>query len=299
MSDAVQPSRTGRVPFEGHDLHWEYFGDGEREVVSLFNGLAMHTPAWYGFLPRLQPGYDVLLWDYPGQGQSSAHDVPYFIDRIAAGLEAILDAAAIDRIHAMGVSWGGFVAAEFARQFQHRLHTLTLSGILLTRERLFDLYQDLSLRFYRGGPEQFELYTRYMYEKIFGEAFARSAWEKLETMRSNFCDRYRGRIHALIRLTEAQNPFFASLDELRAGYAAIDTPTLVVAGAEDRVILPSVQKKILDVIPNARWEEIEGAGHVVYLEQPDRFFPLLREFMSGKGSARSAPESGSLGTATS
>jgi 3-oxoadipate enol-lactonase len=295
MSDPERPTRSGHVSFDGHELHWEYFGDGDREVVSLFNGLAMQTPAWYGFLPRLQSDYDVLLWDYPGQGQSSSHDVPYFIDRIAAGLEAILDVAGIERIHAMGVSWGGFVAAEFARQFQQRLHTLTLSGILLTRERLFELYQDLSLRFYRGGPEQFELYTRYMYEKIFGEAFTRSAWEKLEAMRSNFCERYRGRIHALIRLTEAQNPFFASLDERRAGYAAIETPTLVIAGREDRVILPRVQKKILEVIPHARWEEIEDAGHVVYLEQPDRFFTLMREFMAGKGAPRSASESGSLG----
>ncbi|MCA1731971.1 MAG: alpha/beta hydrolase [Acidobacteria bacterium] len=299
MSEVVKPARSGRLSFEGHDLHWEYFGDGGREVVSLFNGLAMHTPAWYGFLPRLQPDYDVLLWDYPGQGSSSSHDVPYFIDRIAAGLEAILDVAGIERIHAMGVSWGGFVAVEFARQFQHRLHTLTLSGILLTREHLFDLYQDLSLRFYRGGPEQFELYTRYMYEKIFGEEFTRAAWDKLETMRSNFCDRYRGRIHALIRLTEAQNPFFAALGQRRAEYAAIGTPTLVVAGAEDRVILPRVQKKILEVIPHARWEEIEGSGHVVYLEQPDRFFTLLREFMAGKEESRPAAESGSLGSSPS
>jgi hypothetical protein len=31
------------------------------------------------------------------------------------------------------------------------------------------MYQDISLRFYRAGPEVFELYTHYMYEKIFGE----------------------------------------------------------------------------------------------------------------------------------
>ena len=33
------------------------------------------------------------------------------------------------------------------------------------------MYEDISLRFYRSWPEVFELYTHYMYEKIFGESF--------------------------------------------------------------------------------------------------------------------------------
>jgi hypothetical protein len=47
-----------------------------------------------------------------------------------------------------------------------------LSGILLSHEKLFDIYQEISLRFYTVGAELFEVYTHYMYEKIFGEAFA-------------------------------------------------------------------------------------------------------------------------------
>ncbi len=73
----------------------------------------------------------------------------------------------------MGISYGGFVAIELARQFQERLHTLTLSGSSCSHEELFEKYEAISLRFYRGGPERFDLYTDYMYEKIFGEAFVR------------------------------------------------------------------------------------------------------------------------------
>ncbi len=275
----LTPDRSGIVGHEGHELYWEIFGEGQRPTVCLLNGLAMHTPAWYGFLDRLRPDYDVLLWDYPGQGRSSSHDVPYFIDGIARGFEAILNEADLDAVHVMGVSWGGFVALEFARLCQERIRTLTVSGILLSQERLFEMYQELSLRFYRGGPEVFELYTHYMYEKIFGEDFVRSAWTKLETMREKFHDRYRHRIHALIRLTEAQNPFFGALEENMPGYRAIAVPTLVVAGEDDRCIPIRAQRKIADIIPNARWEVIPGAGHVVYLEKPDEFFALLREQM--------------------
>jgi len=124
-----------------------------------------------------------------------------------------------------------------------------------------------------------------MYEKIFGEAFVTRVAEKLETMRQNFHDRYKERIHALIRLTEAQNPFFEALDTNLAGYAAIRVPTLILAGAEDRAIPPRVQRKIADLIPSARYEEIEGSGHVVYLERPDFFWPRLRRFLASKDAA--------------
>src|SRR5204862_6973209 len=106
----------------------------------------------------------------------------------------IVDEIGAARIHLVGISYGGFVALEFARQFSSRLHTLVLSGIILSHETLFDMYEELSLRFYRGGPEAFELYTRYMYEKIFGEAFVNAVGaELLESARQSFHQRYRDR----------------------------------------------------------------------------------------------------------
>ncbi len=284
MAD-LAPDRQGSLALDGHEIHWEYFGRGDREVFCLLNGLAMHTKAWYGFVPRLQPDFDVLLYDYPGQGQSSALDVPYFIPDIASYLTAILDHLAIARVHVMGVSYGGFIALDFARLFQHRLETLTLSGILLSHETLFDMYQDISLRFYAGGEPLFELYTRYMYEKIFGEAFATGARDVMEQMRQRFHERYAQRIHSLIRLTEAQNPFFSALDANLAGYRAIQTPTLVIPGEEDRVIPVWVQRKLVSILPNAVWQPIAGSGHVVYLEKPDAFFDHLRRFAQVKSVA--------------
>jgi 3-oxoadipate enol-lactonase len=271
----LTPDREGFVEADGHRIHYEYFGRGEREAICLMNGLAMHTKAWYGFLPRLLPELDVILYDYPGQGLSSAEDVPYFIPRMAAYLTQIADELDVGRLHLMGISYGGFVALDFARQFQERLYTLTLSGILLSHETLFDMYQDLSLRFYRGSLEAFEIYTHYMYEKIFGETFARAFRDKLEPMRAKFQDRFADRRHVLVRLTEAQDPFFADLDANLPAYGAIRTPTLVMAGAEDRAIPPWVQRKLAGILPSVRFELVEDSGHVVYLEKPDLFFGNL------------------------
>jgi pimeloyl-ACP methyl ester carboxylesterase len=281
----IVPDREGFLEVGDRRIRWELVGKGGKEAVCLLNGLAMHTRAWYGVLPRLLDRYDVVLYDYLGQGQSSAPDEPYSIPGFAGYLPRVLDVLGVEKVHAVGVSYGGFVAAEVARLFPERLHTLTLSGILLSHEELFSMYQEISLRFYRGGPEVFELYTHYMYEKIFGEGFVAEMKASLPALRGRFHDRYRDQTHALIRLTLAQDPFFEALDGNLAGYGAFPGPVLVVPGAEDRTIPPWVQKKLLSVFRDVRWEPIEGSGHVVYLEKPDAFFGVLRKFLETKSTS--------------
>jgi pimeloyl-ACP methyl ester carboxylesterase len=275
------PLREGRLVHGGHGYHWELYGLGGRETVCLFNGLAMSTKSWVSFLPELTPQRDVLLYDYLGQGASDDADLPGApISAFGDALAGIMESLGTRALHAVGVSYGGFVAAEFARRHPARAASLTLSGILLTHETLFSIYQDVSLRFYAGGPPLFDLYTRYLYEKIFAESFAVRVGAKLDSMRQGFHDRYVGRIEALVRLTKAQDPFFGALRENAASYAAIPCPVLVLAGAEDRAIPTSQQKKIPGVIPHAVYEEIPEAGHVVYLEKPEVFWPRVARFLA-------------------
>ncbi|MCG6962532.1 MAG: alpha/beta hydrolase [Acidobacteria bacterium] len=279
----LEPQYSGLLDVGDHTIHWEYFGDRDREAVCLLNGLAMHTKAWYGFLPQLLDDYDVLLYDYPGQGESSKEDVPYSIPLFADYLARIMDLNEVDKVHLMGISYGGFVALDFARLYRERLHTLVLSGIILSHEKLFQMYQEISLRFYRSTPEVFDLYTHYMYEKIFGEPFvSKLTDEQLDAMRQRFYDRYVDLRHCLIRLTEAQDPFFAALDGSLQQYRSVKVPTLVVAGEQDRAIPLWAQRKLCDIFTNSRWELLPGSGHVVYLERPDLFFPLLKRFMKAK-----------------
>jgi pimeloyl-ACP methyl ester carboxylesterase len=280
--------RTGSLAVDGFAIRWDYIGEGAAPPVCLLNGLAMHTRAWYPFLDRLRPDYDVLLYDYPGQGDSTSSDRPVTMPLLADILARLADHLSLPPLHIVGVSYGGFVALEFARLYQERLRSMTLSGILLSREPLFEMYEALSLRFYRGGPAAFELYTHYMYEKIFGSAFVEATGpDMLEAMRVRFHERYAHRVHSLVRLTEAQDPFFAALDGFLPAYRAIRTPTLVMPGAEDRAIPLFMQRKICDVLPNAVWRPIDGSGHVVYLEKPDAFWPALTSFID---THRQAPE---------
>ena len=283
MPEPIPPTREGFLAADGHRIHWEYFGDGSHEAVCLLNGLAMHTKAWGPFLPLIHPEFDVLLYDYLGQGQSDAPDEPVSISGLAAHLTAIMDALGVAKVHTMGISYGGFVAIEHARQFADRLHTLTLSGIILSREELFEMYEALSLRFYALGPDHFGLYTHYLYEKIFGEAFLRRIGrDALEPMRQRFEARYKEQIHCLVRLTEAQEEYFGKLDERMPEYRAVTVPTLLMPGEHDRVVLPCTQRKMLEVFPNSRWLPIPDCGHTAHLEQPAAFFGNLKALMRAK-----------------
>lgn len=284
-ADVISPSRTGIVEVENDTrrIYWEYFGEGAKEVVVFLNGLAMLTKSWYRTVPFLHPEYDVLLYDYFGQGQSSQEDEPYTISRLADYLITVMDKVGVEKIHPIGVSYGGFIAADLGRLHQDRLHTLTLSGILLTRETQFQMYQDLSLRFYRSTDEVFDLYTHYLYEKIFSERMLRRIYgPAMEDGRRRFYDRYKDKKYCLVRLTEAQDAFFENIDGDPDAYRRVMTPTLILTGEEDRAIPPWQQKKLLDILPNCRQVMLPECGHMTYMERPDIFWPTLRQFFAAK-----------------
>jgi pimeloyl-ACP methyl ester carboxylesterase len=61
---------------------------------------------------------------------------------------------------------------------------------------------------------------------------------------------------------------------------SIDVPVLIVTGAEDAIILAAEAPVMLEQIPGARHVEIEGAGHMPMIEQPDSFNRALRGFLA-------------------
>jgi pimeloyl-ACP methyl ester carboxylesterase len=284
-SPKVEATKSGFVQVENdtRQIYWEYFGEGEKEVVVPLNGVAMLTRSWYRAVPNLYPGFDVLLYDYFGQGQSSQEDEPYYISKFSDYLITIMDTLEIDKIHPIGVSYGGFIGADLGRLHQDRLHTLTLSGILLTRETLFQMYQDLSLRFYSNPDPSFEIYTYYIYEKIFGENLATQVYgDHMEKTRSKLFGRYSEKKYCLIRLTEAQDPFFENIDQDPQAYVDVMTPTLIFTGEQDRAIPPWQQEKLTSILPNSKQIMVPESGHLTYLERPDIFWPTVKKFFELK-----------------
>jgi pimeloyl-ACP methyl ester carboxylesterase len=71
---------------------------------------------------------------------------------------------------------------------------------------------------------------------------------------------------------------FDVLDQL----ARIDCPTLVCVGELDPITSAAAAREIADALPegSARLEVIEGAGHFTWKDAPDRYWPLVSEFLT-------------------
>ena len=87
----------------------------------------------------------------------------------------------------------------------------------------------------------------------------------------------------LIRATEALRDRPDASDVVRA-YRG---PFLLVAGADDELLPQEEAREIVASAPRGRLEVVEGAGHIVSQDRPDRFDEILREFLEWTSSSRS------------
>jgi pimeloyl-ACP methyl ester carboxylesterase len=65
-----------------------------------------------------------------------------------------------------------------------------------------------------------------------------------------------------------------------AAYGRIRVPSLVIGFADDLMVPSYLAREVAEVIPGARYEEIEDCGHFGYLERPAEVNKLLLKFFT-------------------
>jgi 3-oxoadipate enol-lactonase len=265
---------SGTVEVAGKKYYWERHGDFGRPVLVFLNGMASSTASWSKYLPFVSDTYDVILYDYLGQGQSDAPDVPYSLSEFADALDAVLEVNGISKAWLVGASYGGFVALEMLRLHADRVRGLFLSGVLLEQARLFEMYLDLSLRWYRELP--FDIYPDYLYEKMFSERYVREHADAVDAAKHHIAG-FGSKVYRLIRLMEAQRAWLMQVDARRSEYAGTYVAAYVLAGVQDRLVPPWFQRNAAGLL-KAHFEEVPECGHPVYVEQTELFFSRLRAF---------------------
>lgn len=95
------------------------------------------------------------------------------------------------------------------------------------------------------------------------------------------------------KLTDAFYPTYKKLDldamvhyfsampeiDITPRLTHISAPTLVVTGAQDPIIPPAEARHIAEQIPNAQLAEIDQAGHIAFIEQPQAYQKVVREWL--------------------
>jgi len=243
------------------EIYYESFGDPTDPTLVLINGLGSqcinYAVEWCELF--VAEGYRVIRMDNRDTGLSSKLDgVAYDTKDMANDVIAVLDAAGVDRAHVMGLSMGGMIVQRLAIDHPDRLITMT-SVMSRTGEPGFGDSTKEALDILMAPPAQSRdeyIENHVAALRVYG---SKPEWLDDEVSRARaaaafdrcFCpDGVRRQMQAIMA--------DGSRDEELRG---VQLPALVLHGTRDTLVSPSGGRHTADVIPNARYVEIEGMGH--------------------------------------
>jgi 3-oxoadipate enol-lactonase len=227
---------------------------GEGQPIVLVPGLAGGWRLLAPLAERLSRKFEVFVCGLRGDrfpaGGSWATDMTDH----ARDLAEVIELLGLERPAVLGVSFGGAVALEMALEHPQALSSLTLIGV--------------EARF----------------RTTLGATIARRVLERFPLPTDNhFVNQFFNLLHGgkpgsdslaefvVERCWETDQSVMARRLGLLESYDVsdrlwrIDVPTLVMGGSRDVITTPGRQKALADAIPGARFETLEGAGHVGFL----------------------------------
>lgn len=267
------------------DLYYEIHGEGPN--LALIEGLGYHSWMWYRQIPCFSQHFRTLVYDNRGVGLSDKPPGPYSHRENAADLAGLLDYLGWARTHVLGISMGGFIAQEFALAYPARLDRLVLVATAFGGANMVALPAE-AVRALAPDPT---LSAEGKMRSAMPLAFSNPVW--VQEHAEEFEQMIAWRL-------ELPQPREAALAQLMAGVTfdvesrlnEIAVPTLVLAGTEDHVV-PSANSALLAAaLPSATLKLIPDAGHLVHIEEADRFNHDVIAFLEGNfGASTDTPRS--------
>ncbi len=252
----MSTARNGTV-----EIYYEEFGDAMAPTLLLVNGLGSqclnYDVSWCQLF--CDEGFHVVRFDNRDVGLSTKLDgTDYALVDMADDAVAVLDAIGVEKAHVMGCSMGGMIVQRLALNHPDRVLSLT-SVMSRTGEPGFGDSSEEALAFLLApaAPSRAAYIDRQVAAlHVYG---SKPQWLDDDAIRARaaaaydrcFCPQGVGR-----QMTAVMHDGSRS-EEL----ATLDLPALVIHGSRDTLISPSGGRRTAEVIPGARYVEIEGMGH--------------------------------------
>jgi pimeloyl-ACP methyl ester carboxylesterase len=245
------------------------------ETVALVEGLGYGRWMWRWQRERLvEAGYRVVVWDNRGTGDSDAPEGHYTVEQMASDLDAVLDAAGVERAHVVGASMGGMIAQQYALDYD-RAESLALLCTSHGGEEALDVPEETQTRMFDVPDDADEREAiRYKMKPAMTDEFWRANEELIETIVD-----WRLEGDAPDEAREAQAAAVADFDASDR-LAEIELPTLVAHGSDDRVLPVENADLLARKLANAELAIFEGGPHLFFIEQADAVNDRLTEFLS-------------------
>jgi pimeloyl-ACP methyl ester carboxylesterase len=227
---------------------------------------------------RLAQVAQVVYLDLPGHGRSEWGDpASWSFELCGDAVRGFCDALGIAKPVVYGHSLGAMVALVYAAR--HRGHAGAL--VLQSAMGRFDLGRIVE-GFRRAGGDDVAAIA----ERVYGgdsRSVTPEEWGRCWKLFGPWVpgDEERARTVVNVDLNAIGLELmrgFNVLDQL----GVIECPTLVCVGELDPVTPVAAAREIADALPeaSARFEVVEGAGHFTWRDAPDRYWPLVTEFVS-------------------
>ncbi|MFS0851725.1 alpha/beta fold hydrolase [Novosphingobium panipatense] len=126
------------MPFcdvEGARLYWKRDGRDNAPALVLLNSIGTDMDLWDVVLPLLRDRFAILRMDTRGHGASTAEPGDCTLERLAADVAAVADAAGLETFSLAGVSLGGMIGMELALMAPQRVEKLALVCTSATMDR--------------------------------------------------------------------------------------------------------------------------------------------------------------------
>lgn len=262
---------------DGRRLRYLDYGSGP--ALLFVHGLGGSWQSWLDNIPALGRENRVIAVDLPGFGGSEPPAPDADIDAYAGALVALLDQIGAASAVVAGHSLGGLVSCRLALMHPDRVRALILvnaGGVAIGRARLAVIVRGfLAFNAVLGRPEVIRAVARRpRLRRALLSGFLRNPGEMSPELASE-----------TIPLMAA--PGFETAVRMGAraagdlGAERIAAPTLLVWGRHDRVLTLAQAEQLAAVLPDARLEVIDDAGHCPMFECSREFNAAVAAFVGG------------------
>ncbi len=265
------------IRFGERRLHCDIVGDEGAPVVCMAHCLSSDSTVWAEQVPTLlAAGWRVLRVDMRGHGGSDPMGDVATMAELAQDVVAVLDFLGVARAHFAGVSIGGMIGQQLALDHAGRFHSMLLSG---TSPKAVpgppEMWPNRFAQIAEAGsvePIADDAMTRWVTEEF--RPRRPNRWQQIrETIAATTPDGYVAGARAIID--------FDVLDRL----PRVRLPTLVICGDDDRGTPAEGNRRIAELIPGARYEEMQNARHLPMVEYPEAYSRLLLGWLEARRSA--------------